>query len=233
MQAILQAVEPLGNNVKTFWFRPEKQLDYTAGQFIELTLPHPNPDERGDRRWFTLSSSPNDEYIAITTKHAERPSSFKMALFSLELGDSVTISQAMGDFVLPKDKSIPLIYVIGGIGVTPAHSMLKWLQDVNQERTIEVLYAAKTDTDLIFNGTLEKSAKKIEYFISEPADNSDNAAKALTVNDILKVTNNVTKPLVYLSGPEELVEVLVAELKQNGVSGSRLVTDYFPGYGSL
>ncbi len=233
MQAILHAVEPLSKNVKTFWFRTERRLEYVAGQFIELTIPHTEPDERGDRRWFTVSSSPNDEYIAITTKHAERPSSFKMALFSLELGDSVTISQSMGDFVLPKDQTIPLIYVVGGIGVTPAHSMLKWLRDVSQKRSINVLYAARTETDLIFHELLEESANNIEYFVSEPTKDWNEAAKILKTEDILKAINNAAKPLVYLSGPEELIEVLVAELKESGVNGSRLVTDYFPGYGSI
>ena len=233
MLAILESVEQITPIVSTFWFRTEKKLDYTAGQFIELTINHSEPDDRGQKRWFTVSSSPNDEYIAITTKHADRPSSFKTALFSLEPGDEVTISQAMGDFVLPKDKSIPLIYVVGGIGVTPVNSMLKWLNDVHQKRDITILYAARTERDLIFIDTLTNASKTQQYFISEPTAAWHLPAKPLTTHDILDVVKTTPKPLLYISGPEELVEVIVAELKENNIKDSRLVTDYFPGYGAL
>lgn len=221
MKVKLVKTEQITPTVKTFWFEPEKQLDYVAGQFIELTLPHANPDNRGERRWFTLSSSPTEPLLAITTKLATKPSSFMRNLFDLSTGASVTMSEAMGDFVLPRDKSVPLIFVIGGIGITPVRSMFTWLQDNNEQRNIYVLYASGNNNEFAFNQLIEATAKKVDYF---------HGPKRLDTDHILQVVSAHPKPLTYLSGPEELVELLVAELREAGISGAGLVTDYFPGY---
>ena len=68
MQIILDHTEDIAENIKTFWFVPKKPMDYIAGQFIEMTLPHDHPDERGQKHWFTLSSSPTEPLISITNK---------------------------------------------------------------------------------------------------------------------------------------------------------------------
>jgi ferredoxin-NADP reductase len=84
MKITLDYTENIAKNIQTFWFKPDKPVRYVAGQFIELTLPHDNPDKRGIKRWFTLSSSPTEPLISITTKHAENiVSSFKQNLFNL------------------------------------------------------------------------------------------------------------------------------------------------------
>jgi ferredoxin-NADP reductase len=213
-------IEDIASHIKTFWFKPEHPVRYEAGQFIELTIQHDNPDDRGIRRWFTLSSSPTDELLSITTKLADKPSSFKQHLFALQPGDSITMSDTMGDFVLPKDKNAPLIFVGGGIGVTPIHSMVKYLSDTNQQRTTHLLYAAHSTEEIAFKDLFDTAVTKTQYITD----------KQLSSQDILAVIKEYTNPIVYLSGPEEMVEVFFAELKEAGVPSSRLVTDYFPGY---
>ncbi len=221
MRAYLHHTEKSANErITTFWFKTEKPLRYDAGQFIDMTIPHNTPDERGIRRWFTLSSSPTEQLIAITTKLAEKPSTFKQHLFALKSGDEVQISDSMGDFVLPKDQAVPLLFVAGGIGITPVHSMLSYLHATGQKRTAQVLYNAANAAEIAFRQTLDQTADHATYLTD----------RRLTTDDILKVAHQYTKPLLYISGPEEMVEQLVAELKQAGVPGSRLVTDYFPGY---
>jgi glycine betaine catabolism B len=220
MYVTLDHVEDIASHIKTFWFKPEYPVRYEAGQFIELTIHHDNPDERGVRRWFTLSSSPTDELLSITTKLADKPSSFKQHLFALKTGDSIIMSDTMGDFVLPKDKTVPLIFVAGGIGVTPIHSMVKYLHDTNQQRFTHLLYAAHNTDEIAFKDLFDSAVTKSLYITD----------KQLSSQDILSVTKQYSNPIVYLSGPEEMVEVFFAELKEAGVPGSRLVTDYFPGY---
>src|ERR1035438_226526 len=82
--------------INSFWFDPERPLDYIAGQFIEMTIEHDEPDDRGIKRWFTVSSSPCDApLISITTKFSDPSSSFKKALHGLKKADQVTISDPM------------------------------------------------------------------------------------------------------------------------------------------
>src|SRR6185369_15796787 len=103
----------------SFWFRPERPVDYIAGQFTEIYLPHSGADSRGERRWFTLSSSPTDALVSITTQFIPTEgSTFKKELFGLRPGAALKLADPMGDFVLPKDPSIPLLFIAGGLGIT-------------------------------------------------------------------------------------------------------------------
>src|SRR5674476_218591 len=135
MKAQLHHIDSETDNIKTFWFEPDKPFHFTAGQFSELYLPHDHPDERGEKRWFTISSSPHEKLVSITTKFAlERGSSFKQTLSQLKPDATVELAEAMGDFVLPVDQTRPLIFIAGGIGLTPFHSMLTWLTDTHEQR---------------------------------------------------------------------------------------------------
>lgn len=98
MKVTLEFVEELSQEIKTFWFKKPSSFSYIAGQFVELYLPH-KADERGPKRWFTLSSDPSNELISITTKTVNKPSSFKSALSKLQAGDEIEMSDTMGDFV--------------------------------------------------------------------------------------------------------------------------------------
>ena len=220
MKVTLHHIEPVADHIQTFWFEPEHPVRYEAGQFIELTIPHDKPDDRGVRRWFTLSSSPTDDLLSITTKLADKPSSFKRHLFDFKPGQTIQMSDTMGDFVLPKDKQTPLVFVAGGIGVTPIHSMVKYLHDTTQNRTTHLVYAAHNTAQIAFKDLFDQAVTTVEYVTNGQ----------LTSKDVLAVAQHYTDPLIYLSGPEEMIEVFVAELKENGIPGSRLVTDYFPGY---
>ena len=220
-EAILQSVEQINDTTYTFWFKPSQSIEYTAGQFVELFLPH-SADDRGTHRWFTLSSSPSEEMIAITTRKATRPSSFKKFLFELKPGDTVHISQAMGDFVLPMQKSIPIVFLIRGIGITPVRSMLKFLADTEEKRKITVIYSARYG-DVMFPELLE--LRGTQYYQSE--SNSDAAEPA---QQAIRFIKKAPDTRIYVSGPEQFVELAYQQLRENGVKNSRIITDYFHGY---
>lgn len=220
--------EELTPGISSFWFKPDKPLEYQAGQFIELTIPH-DADNRGGHRWFTLSSAPTNELLSITTRLADQPSTFKQALQALQPNDSVNISQPMGDFVLPRDASIPLLFAVAGIGITPVHSILQYLKDSGEQRTIRVLYAVPSMGEAAFTDIVDWADSEAEYFVSRPID-SEKPAR-LTSQRITEVAATLNNPFIFISGPEELVEVLVDKLRQSGIKNSRLVTDYFQGYG--
>lgn len=231
MQITLDHIKPENYNVKTFWLRPEKPFGYTAGQFIEMYLPHDNPDERGIKRWFTLSSSPSEELISITTKFAgDSASSFKKTLFGLKPGAKIKIVEPMGDFVLPKSADIPLVFVAGGIGVTPFRSMVKWLSDTHEKRDIQVLLAANQPKDIIFEQLFKNYSSRVTEIVSGPSSDWQGQTGRLSASKILELTGQPGHKRIYVSGPEPMVETLEKELHQHHVAKSQLVLDFFPGY---
>lgn len=222
--------KPENHNVASFYFEPLRALQYTAGQYIEMHLPHNNPDSRGEKRWFTLSSSPGDELISITTKFPDKTSSFKQTLLSLEAGQQVQISDPMGDFVLPKSTALPLVFVAGGIGITPFASMLHWLKQKGEKRYLQILLAAYTPQDFVFDKLFAASGAEVTKIASMAKSDWRGKVGQLSATKILSIIGGAEGKRIYISGPEPMVEFLNKDLAVQGVEKSQLIGDYFPGY---
>lgn len=93
--------EKLKNNIFSFYFdREDTVFIFLSGQYVQLTLPHADTDERGSSRYFTISSSPTErDYLTITTRVGK--SSFKKALSGLTPGTKVQFFGPIGTFLLP------------------------------------------------------------------------------------------------------------------------------------
>jgi glycine betaine catabolism B len=224
LKAILDHIEDIAPNIKTFWFRPQSPVRHTAGQFTEIRLPHASKDKRGDKRWFTISSSPTEDLVSITTKFSTNPSSsFKKTLQSLKPGTELNLASPMGDFILPKDPTIPLIFVAGGIGCTPFRSIIKYVLDSGEKRDITLLYAANSEQEVAFMDIFKSLNKKFKILVGE----------RLTAEKIKDLANVTSSHYIYLSGPEPMVEALEKDLKRSGVDKRHIHTDFFPGYTSV
>lgn len=233
MQVLFDHSELIARNTRTFWFKASPKPSYIAGQFIEMTLPHDHPDSRGQKHWFTLSSSPTEPLLSITTKHdPNRSSTFKRELFSLKPHTPVTISEPMGDFVLPIDQSIPLVFIAGGIGITPARSMTKWLIDNHERRDIHIIYNLRGLADVAFRDLFESYQVRLDIILSEQTTGWSGRTGQLSAEVIMQLIAPDNHSLLYISGPEPMVEKLEAELKNVGIPAERLVLDFFPGYPS-
>ncbi len=215
----------LEGDVRTFIFTADKATNWTAGQFLHVTLKHDNPDDRGDERWFTISSAPSDNEITISTRIvAGRQSTFKQALAALKPGDTIEADEPGGDFVLT-DNARNYIFVAGGIGITPFHSIIKELVAQGTLPAIKLLHANQT-TDVPFKAELDaiqaaNPKLAIEYIY----------APQMIDKDLLQKTiQSVDQPMVYVSGPEPMVEAFTAVLTELGVQEQDVKADYFPGY---
>lgn len=217
-------------NIFSFYFKPEKPVHYVAGQFTEIYLPHKNHDNRGEKRWFTLSSSPHKELLTITTNFSQDGSSFKKELKNLAPGQQISLASPMGDFVLPKNAAIPLIFVAGGIGVTPFHSIISWLNSQNQERQIILIYAADHLEKVAFKTTLVGLGKNFKVILKKPKDGWKGLSGKLSAKLIQSTVKITPKHYIYLAGPEPMVEIISKDLKDAGVNKQHIFTDYFPGY---
>src|SRR6476469_5462283 len=104
-------------------------LDYKAGQFAFFDIGGVYNDSKGPIRHFTISSSPTEDFIMLTTSIRDSP--YKQRLATLEEGKKVKVRGPQGEFVLHEyDYSKTLIFLSGGIGVTPFRSMIKYATDM-------------------------------------------------------------------------------------------------------
>ena len=101
------------------------------------------------------------------------------------------MASPMGDFVLPKDPSIPLVFVAGGIGCTPYHSIIKDLQLSGDSRDIILLYAANKLEDVAFREVFDKLGNKFKIVLKNPGPDWDGNVGQLDAN-MIKELGTVT-----------------------------------------
>lgn len=214
----------LTGDIYSFDFSIPKSLKHIPGQYVNLTIKHDNPDDRHQERWFSVSSQPLDDQFQITTRFfGDKSSSFKRALMKLIPGDTIDVSDPMGDFIMPMDQSRDLLFVAAGIGITPFLSMLKYLVSHAEKRNVYLFYAARSRDQLVNIDNLKSVIKEIDYFIDQ-----DN--KRLSSKIILEKAKTLSNPLVYLAGPEKMTESFRDELVSLGFNREDIVGDYFDGY---
>lgn len=231
MRATFDHREDLTGTISSFSFKPEQPFIYTAGQYIELTLTGHEEDGKPAKRWFTLSSSPHEEFLTITTRVGEKAhTAFKRALDKLEPGAVVDVSEPFGDFVLPKLLQTPLVFIAGGIGITPFRSILEWLTYTGEERNIKLLISLKTEDDIIFQDSFDAASQHATIVVENPSAAWGGERGRLTAEMILGLEQPDADTLFYISGPEPFVQSLQKDLLAHGVSNQHIVLDEFQGY---
>lgn len=197
------------------------KLNFLAGQYLEWTLGQKNPDSRGSRRYFTLASSPTEDNLRLGIKFYLNGSSFKNSLFNMKIGNQIVAASLSGEFNLPKDINKKLVFIAGGIGVTPFRSMIKFLLDTNQKRDIILLYSNKTQSDIVYKDILNQV--RTVYVNTDKQGFIDEKMIRREAPDFKERT-------FYLSGPHSMVDVFEKTLKKMGIQGNQIKIDFFPGY---
>lgn len=143
----------------SFGFEKPTKFSYKPGQYIYLTLSKLNyPDSRGATRHFTLSSSPSENNLTITT--IIRPESgYKKTLLEMEINNEIEADGPQGEFFLDKAVNTPQVFIAGGIGITPFYSMIKYQIDQKLTTPITLIYSAKTEGRLTFKNDFNTWAK--------------------------------------------------------------------------
>lgn len=237
----------IAENSYDFVFNPGGRLAYKPGQYMEWTLPHKGVDARGNRRYFTLASSPTEPTLRLGTKFYEPSSSYKKALLDITKDTPIAVTQASGDFVLPRDKNRKLVFIAGGIGVTPFRSMTKYLLDTHEQRDVTMLYAANTMQDIAYMDVFEQARHELAmtttYVIAKPdttqtvdTPQADEGLKEhirtgfVDIDALRATVKDFQNSTFYISGSHAMVNAIEKALKELGVKKRYIRKDYFPGY---
>lgn len=226
----------LGPGLLDFVFKPSEKLVYTAGQYMEFTLDHPSSDSRGNRRYFTLASSPTENLMHVGVRFYDQGSSFKKAMLKMDGKTKIIAAQVAGDFTLPDDPKEKLVFIAGGIGITPFRSMLKYLLDTGQRRDIVLFYVNKTVDEIAYKDVLSAVHTQMGIKVCYTLTNTDLVPRNWP-GFVGRVSDKMIRDIVpdyqertyYLSGPPDMVRGYEQVLKQMHVSQSRIKKDFFPG----
>jgi len=142
----------------------------------------------------------------------------------LKPGGAISVSHLAGGFVLPRNKEKKLVFIAGGIGITPFRSMIEHLLNTKEKRNIILLYSNKTDADIAYKPLLDRA--QIELGIRTVYVTGKQIDNALITKEI----PDYRERNFYISGPHSMVESFKRALRAMGVSWLKIKSDFFPGF---
>ncbi len=223
-------------DVWDFVFEPPQKMAFVPGQYMEWTLATSDDDSRGNRRYFTLASSPTESTVRVGVKFHPHSSALKQSLLAMKPQDQILASALAGDFVMPADVRQKCVFIAGGIGITPFRSMIQYLLDVHQWRPIVLVYMANTEKDFVYRPVFERARQmlglKAVYVATDgqgmPTGWSSRAGR-VTPQMIKAEVPDYQTCQFYISGPTAMVDEYRHMLRQMRVRDDQIKTDFFPG----
>ena len=217
-----------------------KVKKHRPGQYlsIKLFLPEINLVQA---RQYSISSSPNQSYYRISVKKEKGAHPDSAGLISNRLhsfikqGDIVEITAPAGNFVLDSEGDFPVVFISGGVGLTPFISMLQSLVEQKSQRKIVWLHGCRNKDVHAFsdhvnflvqeNLNLEQHVFYSEDFVAE--DHEGIYKGYLDINLVNGFTADHSAHY-YVCGPTPFIEKQYADLTAAGVATNSI---YFEEFG--
>jgi predicted ferric reductase len=202
-----------------------KKFDFIAGQFIWITL--------GDSPFslqqhpFSISSSARSKELSITAKEL---GDFTGTWGGIPHGTTAFIEGPFGSFTPIPGADVFLI--MGGIGVTPAMSILRTMRDDRDPRKAVLLYASGDPEGITFREELDALAAEIDLRIVHVLDELPDGWPGLEgridkelLERYLPADRNGST--YYICGPGALMDSAEEALRELGVSWRNIYTERF------
>lgn len=228
---------------KSFFWKPEKSVDYLPGQYYYFTLSKLDyPDPRGTTRHFTVSSSPTEGSLLRLTTRIREESGFKKTLDELPIGAEIEGEGPNGTFILDEKEPGPHVFLAGGIGITPFRSIIKYLVDKKIDTEVFLIYSNSLPEEIAYRKELEEFAKehpniKIAMTVSKPEESKEKwtgLTGRIDDNLIKKLLGSwkleLSAPTFWVVGPPPFIDAMEEVLEKLKVISDKIRSEKFTGY---
>jgi len=199
--------------IKTFVVRPEEEVTFATGQFVEVTVPGIGESP------FTPSSNPAvKDKMEITIMNAGRVTKL---LHDMKPKVTVGLRGPLGKgYPLNTFKNKDILIVGGGVGLAPLRSLLFALfNEIGNFNKIVVRYGAKTPNDIVYKRSIPEWSKMDKVDFKVTVDRGDDTWKGnvgliTTVLDNLPV--DVNNSVAIVCGPPIMMKFVTLKLLDTG-----------------
>lgn len=210
----------IGKNVHHVTLRPatEPKVSHAPGQFIMIQFrsaaiaPEWHP--------FTISSAPSDPHLTVSMKES---GDWTATLGTLTAGTTAYIAGPYGQFsyhFLPKDDT-GYVFIAGGIGITPLHSMITELLAQSSQKKLTLLYSARTIEDFAFKAEFDQLAAAHSNFkLVYVTGRIDQTCLQREVTELLQQQ-------YFICGPKPMMQAIVHCLRSLAVQRQRIHCEEF------
>jgi len=210
----------------------EKIPPYFPGQFHFITFYRGRNLPVEEHHW-TISSSPTETgYVSSTIKAL---GDFTATMGETREGDKAAVHGAFGRFsyaLHPEEKD--LVFIAGGIGITPIRSMLRHMHDTEDDRSVILFYANKKKNEIVFQKEFSEIEKgkhprlKIIHVLNDPDEGWQGETGFVDREKIERFCgNDLSEKVFYICGPPPMIEAVISALKNLGVSDKQIRLEIF------
>lgn len=223
----VKQVDPERGDAWTLRLEPEQgeRLSFVPGQFVWITI-GPTPFSL-QQHPFSISSSAMDPGLELTAKAL---GDFTRSWATVEPGTKAFLEGPFGSFT-----AVPgydLFLIMGGIGITPAMSMLRTLCDDQDPRHVTLLYANKEPDDITFQDDLDRLAERMDLQVLHVLEElpkgwpgvEGRVDKKLLAKYLPKEPKEYT---FYICGPGPLMDAAEEALRALEVPWNHIYTERF------
>lgn len=206
----------------------EIQRSYTfkPGQFNMLYIPGIGEAP------ISISSAPTGYYIKHTIRIAGDVTTY---ISRLNVGDVIGIRGPFGsNWPLEEIEDRDLMIIAGGIGIAPLRSVIRHILLSGRRKKPPsrtpigkkfILYGAKTPKDMIFRDEFPRYRDAFQVFLTvDKADPEEywRGEVGLITGLLNKVSFNPLNTVVFMCGPEVMMQDMTKELILRGVPGEKI-----------
>ena len=226
MQGRIQNKEAIAQGTLQVTFQLNQPITFKPGQYCFITL-------NGIKKQFSINNSPSQSKIlTITTRLSD--SDFKKTLNALPVGGEVELGPIAGMFTLPLDTNKPLVFIAGGIGITPFMSMLQFIQENKINYKITLVYANRNQASTAYQDRLQALAEDLPGFklILTMTEDTEWAGETRKIDSqfIKEYFPQVNDYSYMVVGPPAMVEAVENALRKAHVDQVNIKTENFTGY---
>ena len=207
-------------------------FDYLPGQFQFITFHRGRGLPVEEHHW-TISSSPaQGAEVASTIKEL---GDFTATIGQTRPGDTATVHGPFGRFsYLSRPQEKDLVFVAGGIGITPLMSMLRHMRDTAADHTVLLIYANRSEGEIVFRQEIDRIAAgehprlSVVHLLGKPGEGWSGETGRLDREKLERYCQGrVQDRTFYLCGPPPMIAAAIGMLKDLGVPDERIETEVF------
>lgn len=187
---------------------------FKPGQYGFFSLAE---QERGEHP-FTIWQTGTSELVIAFKLMAN----FTQKLRNLQVGSELIVRGPYGTFADKTSLAKHMVWVAGGIGITPFRSMTKLIKQTQQ---VEMLFCSRVMPDQVIWGEFARLAESSDNFRFLPCET--NKMGRLSGYEVFDQSGRDTRAYYFLCGPNQMMEQITAGLIKSGVKRSHIIYEDF------
>ena len=220
----VDGVTERGDGTWDLVLRPTRvRMNYEPGKFAFISVKN-SPELPPEHHPFSISSSPVQRDLRFSYKAC---GDYTGALARVKKGTPVEVYGPFGQFTLHQlGEFRHLLWIAGGIGITPFLSMLSFETTNDDFRKIRLFYSVRRDEDAVYDAEVRQQIALADSYIDYVKWVSNERGK-LTADEILKITGPIEDYAIMICGPPAMARALRKQFIQKGFRASRIVFEDF------